>query len=266
MNLAVCIHQQGRLAEAEKLYHHALTLYDDIEGAQASRALGTMNLANCLSHLGKLSVEAREEFLGYSRSVFTEMELTAELHQLNHVEAALIERQARTITDPKQRQSLLEQALALAVPAAFDADVRRYQFDTESKRLTWMETTAKTRIGLACRLAATTGNAGLISDLVGIWRTAGTLSHDAETHTVTSTPSSPQQTDTALDIALTDAAFSRDPTPWGPSLTAGPEFSGPKKQPEHQLKRKPAPTLLMPHHTRPAAAGYTTPTEPTSTH
>lgn len=41
---------------------------------------------------------------------------------------------------------------------------------------------------------------------------------------------------------------------------------GPEKQPEHQLKRKPSPILLMPHRTRPAASGYTTQTEPTSTH
>ncbi len=267
MNLATSIQQQSRHYEAENFYRRALTLFEDVEGSEAARARCTTGLASCLDLQGKLSVKSRQKYLDYSRSVFTKLGLTAELHHFNAVEAALIERQARTIKDPQEKKQLLERALALAAPAAFDADVRRYQFDTESKRLTWMESTAAPRIALAFQLAVATGNAALISDLIAIWRTAGTISHDAETHTVPGTPSSsPLQADTLLGIALTNDAYSGDPEPWGPSLTAGSEFSGPKKQPEHQLKRKPSPILLMPHRTRPAASGYTTQTEPTSTH
>ena len=41
-------HQQGRYTTAETLYRKALTLYEDVEGAQADRDLCTTNLATSL--------------------------------------------------------------------------------------------------------------------------------------------------------------------------------------------------------------------------
>ena len=74
-----------------------------------------------------------------------------------------------------EREHLLEEALNLAVGAALHVDRSRFRIDHSGDRRQWLLARAQSIMDLALAIAAEFDAPGLISDLIAVWRTVGTL-------------------------------------------------------------------------------------------
>ena len=114
-----------------------------------------------------------------------------------------------------QAESLYQDALNHALPAALFNDEYRYQLTSPTKRRAWITNRAQPTMNLALTIAARLGEAALVAELVAKWRMVGSL-------------------------AATPAARNSD----DPLLTLVPNST---PEPDETLTRTPGPNLVLPH-------------------
>ena len=114
-----------------------------------------------------------------------------------------------------QAESLYQDALNHALPAALFNDEYRYQLTSPTKRRAWITNRAQPSMNLALTIATRLGEAALVAELVAKWRMVGSL-------------------------ATTPAARNSD----DPLLTLVPNST---PEPDESLTRTPGPNLILPH-------------------
>ena len=114
-----------------------------------------------------------------------------------------------------QAESLYQDALEHALPAALFDDEYRYQLSSPTKRRAWITNRAQPSMNLALTIAARLGEAALVAELVAKWRMVGSLA---------TTPAARNSEDLLLNTM--------------PDLTP---------EPDETLTRTPGPNLVLPH-------------------
>ena len=114
-----------------------------------------------------------------------------------------------------QAESLYQDALNHALPAALFNDEYRYQLTSPTKRRAWITNRAQPTMNLALTIATLLDDAPLVAELVAKWRMVGSL-------------------------ATTPAARNSD----DPLLAIVPNST---PEPEETLTRTPGPNLVLPH-------------------
>ena len=159
-----------------------------------------------------------------------------------------------------ERESLLEEALNLAVGAALHADRSRFRIDHPGDRRQWLLARAQSVMDLALTIAAEFDAPGLISDLIAAWRTVGTLDMskmcsrrggDSVEYFASMAKSFAK---TMLLMPAAEPAAAGTDADLGSAFIAGPAVGSQAAIAAH-LPRRPGPRLLMPH-LRVALADY----------
>ena len=114
-----------------------------------------------------------------------------------------------------QAESLYQDALNHALPAALFDDEYRYQLTSPTKRRAWITNRAQPTMNLALTIATLLDDAPLVAELVAKWRMVGSLA---------TTPAARNS-----DIFL---------------ITTMPDFT---PEPDETLTRTPGPNLVLPH-------------------
>lgn len=160
-----------------------------------------------------------------------------------------------------ERARLLEEALDLAVGAALHADRSRFRIDHPGDRRQWLLARAQSVMDLALAIAAEFDAPGLISDLIAVWRTVGTLdmskmcSHRGGDSVEYFASMAKSFAKTMLLMPAAESAAAGADADLGSAFIAGPAVGSQAAIAAH-LPRRPGPRLLMPH-LRVALADYT---------
>lgn len=240
MNLGLIHMRERRFASAIEAIRGALDLHSTLEHSERSRADCHTNLAT--SFLGMGNAFLAEIEYAHALRLFTQLGLEHESRKVEHNLALLREHQSQVSSGPKAQQ-LLREAVALAARSAVDVERSRVQFRTERERDAWIHEVGAPRIETAFRLAARTGDAVLIADLIALGRAAGILEimRDVKGSRLAAGVPVP-----AIDPASSSLTQSSAPAREAlPSLTAGATATTALGL-DTLFRRRPLPALLMP--------------------
>ena len=244
-NIGICLVMMRERTRLPIQFEQALEIYGRPDVAERTGRDG----ADCASIVaaGRLMVgdaEGAVADLQRAQRLYLALNMLDETMEVRALLALTLLFRASSCSISDERAHLLEEALNLAVGAALHVDRSRFRIDHPGDRRQWLFDAP-----------------GLISDLIAVWRTVGTLDMskmcgrrggDSVEYSASIAKSFAK---TILLMPATEPAAAGTDADLGSAFIAGPAVGSQAAIAAH-LPRRPGPRLLMPH-LRVALADYT---------
>ena len=261
-NIGICLVMMHERTRIPVQFEQALEIYGRFDAVERTGRDG----ADCAR-----IVAAGRLMVGDAEGAVADLQRSQRLYlALNMLDEAMVVRallaltllfRASSCSISDEREHLLEEALNLAVGAALHVDRSRFRIDHPGDRRQWFLARVQSIMDLALAIAAESDAPGLISDLIAVWRTVGTLDMskmrsrrggDSVEYFASMARSFAK---TILLMPAAEPAAAGTDADLGSAFIAGPAVGSQAAIAAH-LPRRPGPRLLMPH-LRVALADYT---------
>ena len=261
-NIGICLVMMRERTRLPIQFEQALEIYGRPDVAERTGRDG----ADCASIVaaGRLMVgdaEGAVADLQRAQRLYLALNMLDEAMEVRALLALTLLFRASSCSISDERAHLLEEALNLAVGAALHVDRSRFRIDHSGDRRQWLLARAQSIMDLALAIAAEFDAPGLISDLIAVWRTVGTLdmskmcSRRGGDSVEYSASIAKSFAKTILLMPATEPAAAGTNVDLESAFIAGPTVGSQAAIATH-LPRRPGPRLLMPH-LRVALADYT---------
>ena len=175
-NIGICLVMMRERTRLPIQFEQALEIYGRPDVAERTGRDG----ADCASIVaaGRLMVgdaEGAVADLQRAQRLYLALNMLDEAMEVRALLALTLLFRASSCSISDERAHLLEEALNLAVGAALHVDRSRFRIDHSGDRRQWLLARAQSIMDLALAIAAEFDAPGLISDLIAVWRTVGTL-------------------------------------------------------------------------------------------
>ena len=261
-NIGICLVMMRERTRLPIQFEQALEIYGRPDVVERTGRDG----ADCASIVaaGRLMVgdaEGAVADLQRAQRLYLALNMLDEAMEVRALLALTLLFRASSCSISDERAHLLEEALNLAVGAALHVDRSRFRIDHSGDRRQWLLARAQSIMDLALAIAAEFDAPGLISDLIAVWRTVGTLdmskmcSRRGGDSVEYSASIAKSFAKTILLMPATEPAAAGTNVDLESAFIAGPTVGSQAAIATH-LPRRPGPRLLMPH-LRVALADYT---------
>lgn len=261
-NIGICLVMMRERTRLPIQFEQALEIYGRPDVAERTGRDG----ADCASIVaaGRLMVgdaEGAVADLQRAQRLYLALNMLDEAMEVRALLALTLLFRASSCSISDERAHLLEEALNLAVGAALHVDRSRFRIDHSGDRRQWLLARAQSIMDLALAIAAEFDAPGLISDLIAVWRTVGTLdmskmcSRRGGDSVEYSASIAKSFAKTILLMPATEPVAAGTNVDLESAFIAGPTVGSQAAIATH-LPRRPGPRLLMPH-LRVALADYT---------
>lgn len=261
-NIGICLVMMRERTRLPIQFEQALEIYGRPDVAERTGRDG----ADCASIVaaGRLMVgdaEGAVADLQRAQRLYLALNMLDEAMEVRALLALTLLFRASSCSISDERAHLLEEALNLAVGAALHVDRSRFRIDHSGDRRQWLLARAQSIMDLALAIAAEFDAPGLISDLIAVWRTVGTLdmskmcSRRGGDSVEYSASIAKSFAKTILLMPATEPAAAGTNVDLESAFIAGPTVGSQAAIATH-LPRRPGPRLLMPH-LRVALVDYT---------
>ena len=261
-NIGICLVMIRERTRLPVYFEQALEIYGRPDVAERTGR----DRADCarIVAAGRLMVgdaEGAAEDLQRAQRLYLALNMLGEAMAVRALLALTLLFRASSCSISDERVRLLEEALNLAVGAALHVDRSRFRIDHPGDRRQWFLARAQSVMDLALAIAAEFDAPGLISDLIAVWRTVGTLdmskmcSRRGDDSVEYFASMAKSFAKTMLLMPASEPAAAGTDADLGSAFIAGPAVGSQAAIAAH-LPRRPGPRLLMPHF-RVALADYT---------
>ena len=261
-NIGICLVMMHERTCISVQFEQALEIYGRFDAVERTGRDG----ADCARVVaaGRLmvgDVEGAIADLQRAQRLYLALNMLDEAMEVRALLALTLLFRASSCSISDERAHLLEEALNLAVGAALHVDRSRFRIDHSGDRRQWLLARAQSIMDLALAIAAEFDAPGLISDLIAVWRTVGTLdmskmcSRRGGDSVEYSASIAKSFAKTILLMPATEPAAAGTNVDLESAFIAGPTVGSQAAIATH-LPRRPGPRLLMPH-LRVALVDYT---------